>query len=36
VGNDLIFSKKQSGRFPAPGEVEKQLEQRASNAPPAS
>jgi len=25
VGNELIFSKKQSGRFPQPGEVEREL-----------
>ena len=25
-GNDLIFSKRQLGRFPDPGEVEKQLQ----------
>ncbi len=30
VGNDLIFSKKKLGRFPPPGEVEKELEQRVS------
>jgi selenoprotein W-related protein len=28
VGNDLVFSKKQSGRFPQPGEVERELEAR--------
>jgi selenoprotein W-related protein len=28
VGNDLIFSKKQSGRFPQPGEVERELSSR--------
>jgi hypothetical protein len=27
VANDLIFSKKALGRFPSPGEVEKQVEQ---------
>jgi hypothetical protein len=27
VGNELIFSKKKTGRFPAPGEVEQALEQ---------
>ena len=26
VGNDLIFSKKQVGRFPEPGEVVRALE----------
>lgn len=26
MGNDLIFSKKSLGRFPSPGEVEKQVE----------
>jgi selenoprotein W-related protein len=25
VGGELIFSKKQSGRFPQPGEVEREL-----------
>ena len=30
VGNDLVFSKKKLGRFPQPGEVEKELEQRVS------
>jgi selT/selW/selH-like putative selenoprotein len=30
VGNDLIFSKKKTGRFPEPGEVETALEQRAN------
>jgi selenoprotein W-related protein len=30
VGNDLIFSKKKLGRFPQPGEVEKELETRVS------
>jgi len=30
VGNDLIFSKKELGRFPQPGEVLQELEQRAS------
>jgi selenoprotein W-related protein len=25
VGNELIFSKKRSGRFPQPGEVEREL-----------
>jgi selenoprotein W-related protein len=25
VGDDLVFSKKQSGRFPQPGEVEREL-----------
>jgi predicted Rdx family selenoprotein len=28
IGNELIFSKKQTGRFPMPGEVETALEQR--------
>jgi hypothetical protein len=30
MGNDLLFSKKKLGRFPQPGEVEKELEQRLS------
>jgi selenoprotein W-related protein len=29
VGDELIFSKKQSGRFPEPGEVERELGARA-------
>jgi selenoprotein W-related protein len=29
VGDERIFSKKQSGRFPEPGEVEKELGARA-------
>jgi hypothetical protein len=33
VGNDLIFSKKKLGRFPSPGEVEKQLEARVAGTP---
>ncbi|MEA2603317.1 MAG: hypothetical protein QOF89_4309 [Acidobacteriota bacterium] len=28
MGNDLIFSKKKLGRFPQPGEVERELEMR--------
>lgn len=28
MGNDLIFSKKKLGRFPQPGEVERELEAR--------
>jgi hypothetical protein len=28
VGNELIFSKKRMGRFPAPGEVEEALKAR--------
>jgi selenoprotein W-related protein len=28
VGNDLIFSKKNLGRFPQPGEIEKALSAR--------
>jgi selenoprotein W-related protein len=30
VGNDLIFSKKKLGRFPQPGEIERELESRVS------
>jgi selT/selW/selH-like putative selenoprotein len=30
VDNELIFSKKQSRRFPQPGEIEKELGARAS------
>ena len=30
VGNDLIFSKKQVGRFPQPGEIERELEARVT------
>lgn len=26
LGNDLIYSKKKTGRFPEPGEVERALE----------
>jgi hypothetical protein len=33
VDNDLIFSKKKLGRFPSPGEVEKQLEERMAGSP---
>jgi selenoprotein W-related protein len=29
-GNDLVFSKKKLGRFPQPGEVEQELQQRLS------
>jgi len=29
VGNELIFSKKELGRFPEPGEVERELGTRA-------
>ena len=29
VGDELIFSKKQLGRFPQPGEVERELGSRA-------
>jgi len=29
VGNDLVFSKKKLGRFPQPGEVERELGARA-------
>jgi selenoprotein W-related protein len=29
-GNDLVFSKKQLGRFPQPGEVEQELQKRLS------
>jgi selenoprotein W-related protein len=32
VGNELIFSKKQLGRFPAPGEVEEKLSARTAEA----
>jgi selenoprotein W-related protein len=28
VGNDLIFSKKKLGRFPEPGEIERELAAR--------
>jgi hypothetical protein len=30
VGNDLIFSKKRLGRFPQPGEIERELAARAT------
>jgi selT/selW/selH-like putative selenoprotein len=30
VANDLVFSKKKQGRFPAPGEVEAELAKRLS------
>ena len=30
VGNDLIFSKKKLGRFPQPGEIEREIEARVS------
>jgi selenoprotein W-related protein len=30
AGNDLLFSKKKLGRFPQPGEVEQELQQRLS------
>lgn len=30
IDNELLFSKKQTGRFPLPGEVEAALEQRAA------
>lgn len=30
IGNDLIFSKKKLGRFPQPGEIEKELEARVT------
>lgn len=30
VDNELIFSKKRTGRFPEPGEVESALERRAA------
>jgi hypothetical protein len=30
MGNDLVFSKKTLGRFPQPGEVEKEIEQRVT------
>jgi hypothetical protein len=32
MGNDLIFSKKKTGRFPAPGEVEAALEPKLQGA----
>lgn len=28
VGGDLVFSKKQAGRFPAPGEIEEAITAR--------
>jgi len=30
AGNELLFSKKKLGRFPQPGEVEQELQQRLS------
>lgn len=30
MDNELLFSKKQTGRFPSPGEVESILEQRTA------
>jgi selenoprotein W-related protein len=33
-GNELLFSKKKTGRFPDPGEVERILEERLSAAGP--
>jgi selT/selW/selH-like putative selenoprotein len=30
VGNDLIFSKKKLGRFPEPGESEREIEARVN------
>ncbi len=31
IDNELIFSKKKTGRFPLPGEVETALEQRTAS-----
>jgi len=30
MDNDLLFSKKKLGRFPQPGEVEREIEQRVT------
>jgi hypothetical protein len=30
MDNDLLFSKKKMGRFPQPGEVEREIEQRVT------
>ena len=32
VGNELLYSKKKTGRFPMPGEVEEKLSARAAEA----